>query len=120
MARSPLLQLSDVTVSFGQEGLIDAVSLVIHAGDRLALVGRNGCGKSTLMRVMAGQIEADEGTCVAGPGRVVGYMEQDPDLSAFETLGEFASSDLPPGSEYRVTMAAEGSKFDPDTKVKAA
>ena len=120
MARSPLLQLSDVTVSFGQEGLIDAVSLVIHAGDRLALVGRNGCGKSTLMRVMAGQIDADEGTCVAGPGRVVGYMEQDPDLSAFETLGEFASSDLPPGSEYRVTMAAEGLKFDPDTKVKAA
>ena len=41
MARSPLLQLSDVTVSFGQEGLIDAVSLVIHAGDRLALVGRD-------------------------------------------------------------------------------
>ena len=76
-------------------------------------MGRNGSGKSTLMKLMAGLVEADAGERVLPPGVTAGYMEQDPDLSGFATLGDFAASGLEPGEEYRVAQAAEGLKFDP-------
>ncbi|MGC1430411.1 MAG: ATP-binding cassette domain-containing protein [Albidovulum sp.] len=120
MARAPLLQLSDISLTFGGDPIFDGLDLVVQPGDRVALVGRNGSGKSTLMKVMAGLVEADAGTRVVPPGVVVGYMEQEPDLSAFETLGAFAASGLDEGEEYRVALAAEGLKFDPDTLVSAA
>jgi len=75
MARTPLLQLSDIGLTFGGDPVFDNLSLVIQPGDRVALVGRNGSGKSTLMKVMAGLIEADSGTSVAATGVSVGYME---------------------------------------------
>ena len=92
MARIPLLQMSDISLTFGGDPVFDNLDLVIQPGDRVALVGRNGSGKSTLMKVMAGMVEMDHGSRVLSPGVSVGYMEQHPDLSAFETLGDFAVS----------------------------
>ena len=120
MARAPLLQLSSVALTFGGEPILNGVDLVVQPGDRVALVGRNGSGKSTLMKVMAGIVEPDRGDRVPGQGVTVGYMEQDPTLEGFATLGEFAASDLPPGEEYRVAVVAEGLKFSPDTPVEVA
>ncbi|MGR3598957.1 MAG: ABC-F family ATP-binding cassette domain-containing protein [Heliomarina sp.] len=120
MAQIPLLQLSDISLTFGGDPLFDALDLVVQPGDRVALVGRNGSGKSTLMKVMAGLVEPDGGTIVVPPGRTVGYMEQDPDMAGCETLGEFATRDLDPGELYKVERAAEGLKFDPDRLVSTA
>ncbi|MHA7851342.1 ABC-F family ATP-binding cassette domain-containing protein [Roseovarius sp.] len=120
MARAPLLQLSDISLTFGGGPIFDGVSLVIQPGDRVALVGRNGSGKSTLMKVMAGLVEADKGDRVVPPGTSVGYMEQHPEMTGFSTLGEFAASTLDPAEHYRVEMAAEGLKFDPSTPVATA
>jgi ATP-binding cassette subfamily F protein uup len=120
MARAPLLQLSDISLTFGGAPVFDNLSLVVQPGDRVALVGRNGSGKSTLMKVMAGLVEIDRGTRVVSPGVSVGYMEQDPDLAGFETLGDFAASALGEGEEYRVAMVAEGLKFNPETPVATA
>ncbi len=120
MARAPLLQLSGISLTFGGNPIFDALDLVVQPGDRVALVGRNGSGKSTLMKVMAGLVEPDHGIRVVPPGVTVGYMEQDPDLSGFATLGDFAASCLPDGEEYRVPMVAEGLKFDPETPVSTA
>ena len=120
MARAPLLQLSDIALTFGGDPVFENLGLVIQQGDRLALVGRNGSGKSTLMKVMAGLVEADKGDITAGPGVTVGYMEQDPDLSGFETLGDFASHGLDPGELYKVERAGEGLKFDPERPVATA
>ena len=120
MARAPLLQLSGISLTFGGNPVFAGLDLTVQPGDRLALVGRNGSGKSTLMKVMAGLAEADQGTRVVPPGVTVGYMEQEPDLSAFQTLGAFAASGLAEGEAYRVAVAAEGLKFDPDTQVAAA
>ncbi|MFZ1469325.1 MAG: ATP-binding cassette domain-containing protein [Paracoccaceae bacterium] len=120
MARAPLLQLTDISLTFGGNPLFDDLSLVIQPGDRVALVGRNGSGKSTLMKVMAGLVEADRGLRVVPSGATVGYMEQDPDLSGYATLGDFAGSNLPEGEEYRLAMVAEGLKFNPDTPVATA
>ncbi|MRU13962.1 ATP-binding cassette domain-containing protein [Roseovarius sp. A21] len=120
MARAPLMQLSDISLTFGGDPVFHDLSLVIQPGDRVALVGRNGSGKSTLMKVMAGLVEADAGDRVVPPGTSVGYMEQEPDMSGFSTLGEFASSALEAGEMYRVEMAAEGLKFDPERPVETA
>ena len=120
MARAPLLQLSQISLTFGGNPLFDGLDMTIQPGDRVALVGRNGSGKSTLMKVMAGLSEADRGLRTVAPGVTVGYMEQDPDLSAFATLGDYAASRLPQDETYRVMMAAEGLRFDPTTPVATA
>jgi len=120
MARIPLLQMSDISLTFGGDPVLDQLSLVVQPGDRVALVGRNGSGKSTLMKVMAGLVEPDRGDIVVPPGVSVGYMEQDPDMKGFATLGDFASASLEPGEMYKVERAGEGLKFDPARAVETA
>ena len=120
MARAPLLQLSGISLTWGGNPVFAGLDLVVQPGDRLALVGRNGSGKSTLMKVMAGLVEPDAGEKVLSPGTHVGYMEQEPDLSGFATLGDFAADGLPPGEEYRVAMAAEGLGFRAEAPVATA
>ncbi len=120
MARAPILQLSGISLTFGGNPVFDDLDLVVQGGDRVALVGRNGSGKSTLMKVMAGLIEPDRGARVVPAGTQVGYMEQEPDLSAFATLGDFAASGLPEAERYRVDVVAEGLKFRPDAPVGTA
>ncbi|MCG7574627.1 ABC-F family ATP-binding cassette domain-containing protein [Phaeobacter sp. CNT1-3] len=120
MARIPLLQLNDISLTFGGDPVFHDLSLMVQPGDRVALVGRNGSGKSTLMKVMAGLVEADTGLRVVPPGVSVGYMEQEPDMAGFATLGDFAASGLDASEMYRVEMAGEGLKFDPARPVETA
>ena len=120
MARAPLLQLSGISLTFGGNPVFDNLDLVVQPGDRVALVGRNGSGKSTLMKVMAGLVEPDRGARIVPAGVTVGYMEQDPDLSGFATLGDYAASALGSGEEYRVAVVAEGLKFRPEAPVETA
>ncbi|MBW7920769.1 MAG: ABC-F family ATP-binding cassette domain-containing protein [Rubellimicrobium sp.] len=112
MARAPLLQLADVTLTFGGDPLLDSVSAVLQEGDRVALVGRNGSGKSTLLRLMAGLVAPDAGEVTRGPRVRLGYMEQDPDLSGHATLADFAESALPEDERWRAAAAAEGLGVD--------
>jgi len=120
MARIPLLQMSGISLTFGGDPIFSDLDLVVQPGDRVALVGRNGSGKSTLMKVMADLVEADAGSIVIPPGNSVGYMEQDPKMEGFATLGDFAASELEPGELYRVERAGEGLKFDPAMPVETA
>ncbi|MBN9888013.1 ABC-F family ATP-binding cassette domain-containing protein [Salipiger abyssi] len=120
MAQAPLLQLSDISLTFGGEPVFSGLSLNVQPGDRVALVGRNGSGKSTLMKVMAGLVEPDTGTRVVPAGTSVGYMEQEPDLSGFETLGDYAAEGLGPAEMYLVEAAGQGLGFDPARPVATA
>jgi len=120
MARIPLLQLNEISLTFGGDPVFHDLALMVQPGDRVALVGRNGSGKSTLMKVMAGLVEADQGLRVVPPGVSVGYMEQEPEMKGFATLGDFAASELEPSEMYRVEMAGEGLKFDPARPVETA
>ncbi|MEM8537157.1 MAG: ABC-F family ATP-binding cassette domain-containing protein, partial [Pseudomonadota bacterium] len=120
MAKAPLLQLTDIALTFGGNPVFHDLSLVVQPGDRIALVGRNGSGKSTLMKVMAGLVQPDDGGRIVGPGMQVGYMEQDPAMTGCATLGDYAASGLPTDEAYKVDMVAEGLKFDPDGDVATA
>lgn len=120
MARIPLLQMSGISLTFGGDPIFDNLDLVVQPSDRVALVGRNGSGKSTLMKVMAGLVEPDKGDIVVPPGVQVGYMEQEPDMAGFATLGDFAISKLDPSEAYKVERAGEGLKFDPARSVETA
>ena len=120
MARPPILQLSEVALSFGGEPLFRDLSLIVQQGDRLALVGRNGSGKSTLLKVMAGLVEPDAGTRTVPTGHSVGYMEQEPEMRGAATLGDYALNDLDPSDLWRVEAASEGLKLNPATEVAKA
>ena len=120
MPRAPLLQLTDISLTFGGNPVFDGLSLTVQEGDRLALVGRNGSGKSTLMKVMAGLVEPDTGARVVSPGDSVGYMAQEPEMEGCATLGDYAVRDLGEAEMWRVEAVAENLKFDPATPVEAA
>ena len=72
-----LMSLRDVTLAFGGAPVLDGVSLSVGRGLRAALTGRNGEGKSTLFKVMAGMLEPDDGEVVRAPGLKVAYVSQD-------------------------------------------
>ena len=120
MARAPLLQLTGISLTFGGDPIFDGLDLVVQPSDRVALVGRNGSGKSTLMKVMAGLIEPDAGLRVVPPGVTTGYMEQEPVLTGYATLGDYAAEGLDAGEDWRVEAAAEGLKFRPEAEAAKA
>ncbi len=71
-----LLSLKDVSLAFGGPAVLDNVSLSVSKGMRAALTGRNGEGKSTLMKVISGELEADGGEIVRAPGLKTVYVSQ--------------------------------------------
>ena len=120
MQRAPLLKLTDIALGIGGDALFWDVNLTVHEGERLAVVGRNGCGKSTLLKIITGDVEPDAGTRALSSFARIGYMEQEPDLSRFSTLGDYALVGLGSNESYKIEMAAQGLKFDPAKDVKTA
>ena len=90
----PLIQLTDIALTFGGTSLLDGVDVAVGAGERICLVGRNGSGKSTLLRIAAGLIEPDRGTRFVQPGALVRYLPQEPDLTAYATTLAYVEAGL--------------------------
>jgi len=86
------LSLSGITHGYGDRLLLDGISLVITAGEHVAIVGENGAGKSTLLRIMAGLERPDEGTATS-QGRV-GYLAQTHGLPETFTVGAAIDASL--------------------------
>jgi ABC transport system ATP-binding/permease protein len=78
----PVTMLDRVSLAFGQAPLLEQVSLQIEARERVSLIGRNGTGKSSLLRIMSGERPADGGSIWKQPGLRVARLEQDVPLSA--------------------------------------
>lgn len=120
MAAPPILTLSNICLTFGGNPLFTGLDLNLQEGERICLVGRNGSGKSTLLKIIAGLVEPDSGNRFVKPGITVGYMDQDPDLSGYQTLGEFATEGLSPNEVYKVDVVADGLKLALDRKPSEA
>jgi len=82
----PLLTIADAGINLGDLWQLRGADLALHAGDRLALVGRNGAGKSSLMKLLAGQGDMDEGVLWAAPGAKIAYLPQAPSIPNGMTL----------------------------------
>src|ERR1700681_2141797 len=95
----PLLQLSEIVLTFGGTPLLDGVELWVSAGERVCLVGRNGSGKSTLLKITAGLIESDRGARFVQPGATIRYLPQEPDLSGHATTLAYVQAGLGPGDD---------------------
>jgi ATP-binding cassette subfamily F protein 3 len=80
------IRLSHVTKQFGGQVVLHDVSLELHTGEIVALVGANGVGKTTLFRLIVGEIEPDIGTVTVSKGVEIGYLPQEPTLPAGTTL----------------------------------
>jgi ATPase subunit of ABC transporter with duplicated ATPase domains len=88
-----MLKALDIQKAFDGAPLFTGISLVLGDGDRVGLVGPNGTGKTTLLRILAGAERPDRGTVSLGPGERVGYLAQQapkPDV----TLGRFLAESL--------------------------
>ena len=84
----PLLTLADAELAFGLHPLLDRANLSVRSGERIGLIGRNGTGKSTLLRVIAGQLALDGGELRRRDGLRIGVVEQEPSLPPAATLRE--------------------------------
>ena len=77
----PLIALDRVSVAFGHVPLLDEVALQIDPRERVAVIGRNGTGKSTLLKIIGGEVQQDAGTVWREPGMRAARLEQDVPLS---------------------------------------
>ena len=83
-----MLQVSNIHKSFAGEVILDGISFTINRGERAGLIGPNGCGKTTLLRIILGQESPDRGSVRLGPGDVrVGYLAQALDYAPDATVG---------------------------------
>jgi len=97
----PIATLTNVRFGHGTRLLLDGAVLSIEPGEKIGLVGRNGCGKSTLMRLLAGQAKPDAGSVGLQRGCRVGFLTQDPTIEPTDTLREAAARAFTRLSEIR-------------------
>lgn len=72
--------------------VLSGAGLAVATGDRICLVGRNDSGKSTLLRIAAGLVQADAGERFAQPGTTIQYLSQAPDLAGFTTTLDYVEA----------------------------
>lgn len=92
----PLTTLDGVCLAFGHVALLDHADLVIEAGERIGLIGRNGAGKSSLLRIIAGEIAADDGKLWREPELRLALVAQEPVLDTDATVFDTVAAGLGP------------------------
>ena len=90
----PFISLDNASLAFGHHALLDHASFQLDAGERVGLIGRNGAGKSSLLKAIAGTIKLDEGTVWRAPNTRVVYVPQEPELDAAHTVFEAVAEGL--------------------------
>ncbi len=91
----PLLRLDKVSLAFGHRPLLDEAVLELRQGERVCLVGRNGEGKSSLMRIVSGEIMPDDGSLWVRPATRIAYLAQEVDLDSGDTVFDVVAGGVP-------------------------
>ncbi|MCF7673992.1 MAG: ATP-binding cassette domain-containing protein [Akkermansiaceae bacterium] len=85
---SSLLSANEIRLSYGYQTLLDGVTLAISAGEKVGLVGRNGCGKTSLLKILTGAQKGDSGEIALRRSLRIGYLPQEFELDATLSVQE--------------------------------
>lgn len=89
---TPILYIKNGHLSFGNKTILKHIELYVSRGDKICLVGRNGCGKSSIMKIIAGEYEIDNGTIFRSPSITIGYLQQDIKVKCNDKIHNFVLS----------------------------
>jgi ATP-binding cassette subfamily F protein uup len=104
-----LMSLEGVSKSYPENDVLDGVSLGISAGDRIGVIGRNGSGKSTILQIIEGVEEPDNGSIIRAKGLRVAALDQDPTFPPESTIGHVLGDD-----RQAIALADKLGLTDPD------
>lgn len=90
----PFITLDNASLAFGHHALLDHAAFQLDAGERVGLIGRNGAGKSSLLKAIAGTIKLDDGNVWRAPSARVVYVPQEPELDTTHTVFEAVAEGL--------------------------
>ncbi len=107
-----ILSLSNAHLAYGHVPLLDGAAISFEGGERLALIGRNGSGKSSLLKVLAGIENLDDGLLQAQQGLRVIYVPQEPELDAAGSVFDVVSEGVAEAKALRERYEAHGSQPD--------
>ena len=109
---STIISASEVTVRYNEHAILDDVTLGIQEGDRIGLVGRNGCGKTTFLKILAGLQAPDSGEISRQRELVASYLPQDFMLDAAKSVHE----NIRDGAQHVLDLIAEFESLPHDSK----
>jgi ABC transport system ATP-binding/permease protein len=90
----PYITLDNASLAFGHHALLDGAAFQLDAGERVGLIGRNGAGKSSLLKAISGTIKLDDGNVWRAPNARVVYVPQEPELDTTHTIFEAVAEGL--------------------------
>ena len=109
---STIINATEVTVRYGDRAILDSATLAIDEGQRLGLVGRNGSGKTTFLRILAGLQAPDSGNINRRRDVVISYLPQDFMLDATKSVYE----NVRDGAQHVLNLIAEFEALPHDSK----
>src|SRR6267378_2640578 len=107
-----ILTATEITVRYGERAVLDAATLGIQEGDRIGLVGRNGCGKTTFLKILAGLQSPDSGEVTKRRDLAVSYLPQDFMLDATKNVYE----NIRDGAQHVLNLITEFESLPHDSK----
>ena len=116
----PLITLDQASLAYGHYPLLDHADFQLDAGERVGLIGRNGAGKSSMLKVLAGESKLDDGTVWLSPGSRVVYVPQEPVLNPDHSIFQAVSEGLGNIQQLLLDYHAVSNKMaDPDADIDA-
>ncbi|MEN9315521.1 MAG: hypothetical protein RIS35_1914, partial [Pseudomonadota bacterium] len=121
----PILTVQGAQLAFGHVALLDGVDFSIEPGERVALIGRNGTGKSSLLKAIAGEVALDDGLITRQTGTTVAWVPQEPQFDEADDIFEAVAAGLSGGADlvaqyHHVAAQIAGDAATPDGQDGAA
>ena len=118
---TPIFYIKGGDLSFADKSVLENLELYISKGDRVCLVGRNGCGKSSLMKIIEGEYEPDNGEMFKDPSISIGYLKQDMKIELDGNIYNFVLSafDDPEGNKYSADIILKQLGIDGNMQLKS-